>query len=167
VIDLATQQPIAPLPDTPLGRGLAAIAQADRGFSPDGFLGGASSAFEMIVRAYTGDDADTLRSLLSDDVYRNFSGAIDARRQAGHRLETELMGLRGAELIEADLAGSIARVTVRFTSEQVNTLKDAEGRVMEGDPNRITEVIDEWTFQRDLRSADPNWLLVATRSPSA
>ena len=28
------------------------------------------------------------------------------------------------------------------------------------------EIVDIWTFARDSRSRDPNWQLVATRSPN-
>jgi predicted lipid-binding transport protein (Tim44 family) len=60
----------------------------------------------------------------------------------------------------------VARVSVRFTSEQVNVVRDAEGKEIEGDPGTAEEVIDIWTFERDTRNSDPNWLLVETRTPS-
>ncbi|MBY0430730.1 MAG: TIM44-like domain-containing protein, partial [Rhodospirillales bacterium] len=52
----------------------------------------------------------------------------------------------------------------RFVTDQVNILRDSAGNVVEGDPNRVTEVRDLWTFAREVRSKDPNWTLVATRS---
>jgi predicted lipid-binding transport protein (Tim44 family) len=63
------------------------------------------------------------------------------------------------------MEGSNAVVTLRYTSEQVNVLRDAHGEIVEGDPTRVAEVVDEWTFRRDTRTDDPNWLLVATRVP--
>jgi predicted lipid-binding transport protein (Tim44 family) len=54
---------------------------------------------------------------------------------------------------------------VRFTSEQVNVVRDAEGKVLEGDPGTAEEVVDIWTFERDTRSADPNWTLAETSTP--
>lgn len=58
-----------------------------------------------------------------------------------------------------------ARITVRFKSEQINLLRDAERKVLEGDPRTAEEVIDIWTFERDTTSDDPNWTLVETRTP--
>ena len=72
------------------------------------------------------------------------------------------MATRSAELAAATMQGSRARVTVRFTSEQINVTRDAEGNVVEGDPRQIETVIDLWTFERDTRSRDPNWQLVET-----
>jgi predicted lipid-binding transport protein (Tim44 family) len=38
--------------------------------------------------------------------------------------------------------------------------------VLAGDPNKIKEVIDIWTFAREVTSRDPNWKLVATQAPN-
>ncbi len=167
VVNLAgMRKPAAePVPAGPAGPGLAAIRAADPGFDPDGFLGGARGAFEMIVAAFAAGDTRTLRPLLSDEVYRNFAAAIDARARAGERLDTELAAIRSVEAVTAGLNGSVAEITVRFVSDQANVLHGADDAVLEGAPDHPAEVVDEWTFRRDLRSPDPNWALVATRSP--
>ena len=157
---------IADLADGRLKAGLGRIRQADPRFDPQEFVAGARGAFEMIVEAYSTGDKEALRPLLADDVFNGFAGAIDQRKAAGQTLETQLMGIRSVELADAQLRGSDARVTLRFTSEQVNVVRDAEGNVVEGDPGTAEEVIDIWTFERDTRSADPNWTLVETRTPS-
>lgn len=167
VIDLARARRPVPEPaaDTPLGQGIAAIRAVDRNFTPESFLAGASRAFEMIVGAYAAGDKRGLRPLLADDVFANFAGAIDQRERAGESLETELVGIRSADLVDVRLVNGQALVTVRFVSEQVNVLRDMQAAVVEGDPGRVVDHIDEWTFARDTRSPDPNWELVATRSP--
>ena len=60
------------------------------------------------------------------------------------------------------MVGSKARVTVQFTSEQINLTRDTAGDIVEGDPRQIDTVVDLWTFERDTRSRDPNWQLVET-----
>ena len=59
----------------------------------------------------------------------------------------------------------MAHVTVRFVSELISATRDREGAVITGDPKRIKEVIDIWTFAREVASRDPNWKLVATQAP--
>src|SRR3546814_19790537 len=81
-------------------------------------------------------------------------------------LETTLIGITAAEIIEADLRQKTAFITVKFVSEQVNVTRDSEGRIVDGDPNHVAKVTDIWTFARNTRSRDPNWALVATRSPN-
>ena len=102
----------------------------------------------------------------ANDVYDDFAGAIKQREDAKETLETTLIGITSAELIEADLRQKTAFVTVKFISEQVNVTRDTEGRIVDGDPNHVAKVTDIWTFARNTRSRDPNWALVATRSPN-
>ena len=149
---------------TPLEAGLVKLKMADPGFSPDRFLSGATSAFEMIVNAFAKKDTDTLRPLLSPDVYSQFSSAIQEREERGETLETELVLLKPAKIEALDVQNGRAQIDVRFQSEQVNVVKNAQGEIVEGDKDRVESVTDIWTFAREINARDPNWTLVATRS---
>jgi len=39
-----------------------------------------------------------------------------------------------------------------------------DGSIVDGDPERVIEKTDYWTFARDTRATNPNWALVATSS---
>jgi predicted lipid-binding transport protein (Tim44 family) len=145
---------------------LAAIAAADPSFDEKTFLNGAKAAFGMIVEAYARGDLDTLRPLLSDEVFANFSDAVAARKKAGETLETRIERMSDADIVEADLDGSTAVITVRFATEQTNVTRDAAGTVLDGDPAKPEEVVDLWSFARNTRSRDPNWTLIETRVPA-
>lgn len=162
-IPTAGEEPAA---GTPLEAGLMQIKLADKSFDEEAFIGGARAAFEMIIGTFANGDAKALRPLLSNDVYGDFAGAITERRAAGHTLETTLVGINEAEIVEAELQARTAFVTVKFISEQINVVRDKKGEVVEGDPTGVTKITDVWTFARNTRSRDPNWTLVATRSPS-
>jgi predicted lipid-binding transport protein (Tim44 family) len=157
---------IADLADGQMKTGLTQIRLADQHFDLNQFLGGARAAFEMIVEAYAAGEKDTLAPLLAGDVLTGFNRAIDEREAAGNNLETQIVAINKAEAVDAAMQGSLARITVRFTSEQVNVLRDASGKIIEGDPSTAEEVVDLWTFERDTRSDDPNWKLAETRTPS-
>lgn len=156
---------ITNLADGRVKAGLTQIRLADQKFDLEQFLAGARGAFETIVEAYAAGDKATLRPLLADEVYHGFDGVIDQRQAAGQTLDTQLIAIRGTEVVDAGMRGGQARVTVRFKSEQVNVLRDASGDLVEGDPNTAEDVVDLWTFARDSRSPDPNWTLVETRTP--
>lgn len=155
----------AALGGSPLDAALTQIRLADSNFEPNGFIEGAKSAFEMIVTAFAQGDTATLRPLLADDVYDNFAAAIRGRQDAKQTLETTLIGIKSAEIIEARMEGRTAFVTVKFVSEQVNVTRNAAGEVVDGDANRVTILTDVWTFARNTRSTDPNWALVQTSEP--
>lgn len=156
---------IAGLSDGSVKGGLTQIRLADPRFDLAEFQHGAQRAFEMIVEAFAAGDKDALRPLLAPDVFEGFARAIDERAAAGRTLETQLVNIKAAEVVEAGMNGPRARIAVRFASEQINVTRDAEGRVVEGDPETAEDVVDLWTFERDTRTDDPNWELVETRTP--
>ncbi len=149
----------------PVGKGLADIKAVDPSFSETEFASGARLAFEMILNSYASGDLKALRPLLANEVFEEFAGAIRGREEAGEVLETTLVGVTEAEVVEAELQGKTAFVTVRFQSEQINILRDSDGEVIEGGDKRVDRITDLWTFARNTRSRDPNWTLVATDSP--
>jgi predicted lipid-binding transport protein (Tim44 family) len=159
---------IAPLTTTPLDavvQGLDRIRSADPDFDRARFLAGARTAFDIIVGAYARGDKAALRPLLSDEVYRPFAATIDERIAARETLDTRILRLAGLDITAAELSGPNARIVVRFVSEQINLTRAADGSIVDGDPEHPVEKTDYWTFTRDTRSADPNWVLAATASP--
>jgi predicted lipid-binding transport protein (Tim44 family) len=150
--------------NTPLEPGLVQIKLADPSFSATRFLEGASKAFEMIVTAFARHDIDTLRPLLSTEVFGRFAAAIQDREERGETMETELVVLKPAKLESAEMQGSRAVLSVRFQSEQVNVIKDKDGKIIDGDKDHVDSLTDIWTFARDTTHRDPNWQLIATRS---
>ena len=150
----------------PLEAGLTQIRAVDGDFDAEQFVEGAKSAFEMIVNSYASGDRETLRPLLSDEVYENFGRAIAERADKKHILETTLVAIRSADLLEASMDGRIAFLTVKFVTEQINVTRDDKGEVVDGETSNVTPVTDLWTFARNTRSRNPNWTLVATESPN-
>lgn len=161
--------PVRPPVDTAppadaVAAGLERIRSADPGFDPALFLEGARGAFEMIVGAFAAGDKARLRPLLSDEVYTPFAAAIDERAAAQETLETRIIGLKRLDITEAGLTGRLARVTVKFVSDQINVLRAHDGSVVDGNPDHAVEKTDFWSFSRDTKASDPNWVLEATAS---
>ncbi len=144
--------------------GLDKIRRADPSFDPSHFIEGARGAFEMIVSAFAKADKATLRSLLSDEVEQRFAAAIDERAGAKETLETRIERLDSVDIVAAELSGRTARMTLKLISHQINVTRAVDGSIVDGDPEHPIEKTDYWTFARDVRSADPNWALVATGS---
>jgi predicted lipid-binding transport protein (Tim44 family) len=163
--ELATPSKTAVVPDaaSPTGHTLAAMRGIDGNFDPAGFLAGAEKAFRMIVAGFANGDRTTLRTLLSDDTYAAFEGAITAREVAGYSQTSEIRSIENMAIEAASLRGSVADVTVRIVSDQMSLTRDKTGAIVVG-AEAVAELTDLWTFERDLRSPDPTWRLVAARS---
>jgi predicted lipid-binding transport protein (Tim44 family) len=152
--------------DSPALDGLKVIREAVGDFSLEEFCEGARGAFEMVVTSFANGDRKTLRPLLSDEVYENFTGAIDVRESNGETMEMTLVGIREAEAIEANMDGRVAFVSIKFVTEQIEVVRDKDGEPVSGDPMKVSAVTDIWTFARNTRSRNPNWTLVATEAPN-
>jgi predicted lipid-binding transport protein (Tim44 family) len=133
-------------PSGPAGEGLMAIVRADPSFDVEHFVSGARSAYELVVGAFAKGDRDTLKMLLTPRVFESYTAAIGQREAKGEP-GPELVRLKGAEIVDAQLTGSVARVTVKFEAEL------AEGA------HGVRDARERWTFERDVRSNDPNWRL--------
>lgn len=144
--------------------GVNAIRVADPHFDPLAFADGARAAFGTIVEAFAKGDTQALRPLLDGPTFGSFEGAIRARNERQEKAETTLIGFEASDIAAAELRESTAQVTVRFVTEQVNVVRNAEGQIADGNPNEVQKVVDLWTFRRDTKSKDPNWVLVKTES---
>lgn len=149
---------------TPVAAGLDAIVAADPSFDAKQFIAGARAAYEMIVGAFAAGDRKALKGLLSKEVYEGFEGAIRDRESKGETVENRFVSLDNADITGAELRGNTAHVTVRFVSQLITATRDRSGNVVDGSPDKVTEVTDVWTFARDVTSRDPNWKLVATEA---
>ncbi len=144
--------------------GLDAIVAKDPGFDAKHFVTGARAAYEMIVTAYAQGDRRSLRNLLSREVYDGFEAAIKERETRAEKAETRFVSIDKSDIIGAEVKQQTAQVTVRFVSQLVSVTRDRDGNVIDGNPDKVTDVTDVWTFARDLASRDPNWKLVATEA---
>ncbi len=136
--------------------GLAAVRAKDPTFDVGRFLNGSKAAYEMIVKAFAEGDRATLRNLLAPEVLASFEEVIDGREAEDRTEQVEFFHSPRADLERAEVTdGDLARVTVRFLAEFRSRTKGPEG---EGVDDRRTAEL--WTFERRLKSRDPNWLLV-------
>lgn len=153
-------------PGGSLNAALAQIKTADPSFNPHDFVDGARMAFGMVIEAFANGDTAALRPLLGDELYDGFSSAIRERLANHETLETSIREMRDVDLIDAKLDGRTAIVTLKFVTDQVTVTRDAEGTVIDGDPDETIEVVDIWSFARNTRLTDPNWTLIETDTPN-
>lgn len=150
--------PAPPAPETeapPQPAGVAAIRARDASFDISRFLDGARIAYETIVKAFAEGDRDTLRRLVSEEVFSRFEPII-AERAAENRRETvEFVHPARTDLDFAEVEGDLARAKVRFLAELRSRTQGPQGEAV--DERRTAEV---WTFERHFTSRDPNWTLV-------
>ena len=142
--------------------GVRAILAADSSFDVARFLDGAKQAYRMILEAFWKGDEEELAWLTGPDVREAFAAAIAERREAGHALDNRLISIESARIEGARLEGKVALITVDFVADIAAVTRDADGNVIAGTLTDAIATNDSWTFRRDLKDRDPNWLLVET-----
>jgi predicted lipid-binding transport protein (Tim44 family) len=151
-------------PGTALAQGLDAIVAQDSSFDPRHFISGARSAYEMIVLAFANGDRRALRDLLSSEVYESFDAAIKDREKHEQKTETRFVSIDKAEIVGAEARDRSMQMTVKFVSQMISVTRDKAGTIVDGNPDKVADITDVWTFARDTASRDPNWKLVGTGS---
>jgi predicted lipid-binding transport protein (Tim44 family) len=149
-------------PGSAVGKGLDAIAAADKNFDVKQFIAGARAAYETIVTAYAVGDRRSLKNLLAREVYDGFEAVIREREARGETVETRFVSIDATEITNAELRGKMAQLTLRFVSQLVSATRNRNGNVIDGSADTVANVTDVWTFAREVASRDPNWNLVAT-----
>ena len=131
------------------------IAQKD-------FLKGAKIAYETIITDFSDNDnkLTTSKSLLSKEIYSQFSQALKDRNDKGHFAEITFIGVNSAIIKEKNKIDKVLNVTVDFVAEVITCIKDKNKKIISGDPEKIKKIYDTWVFSRDTTSSNPNWQLV-------
>ena len=151
----------APKPSTPLDQTLRRICFTSGYRGIDVFLDGARLAYEAIAGAFASGDLSAERHLLSDTVYEVFSDVIAQRKARGETIERIFIGL-SCDIVDAGVTNGEAWIDVRFVETLVSATRNAAGAVIEGHPNRVVDIAEVWTFERNLRAPEPMWVLTAT-----
>ena len=123
------------------------------------FLRGAEIAYESILTSFATGDLIKLKGLLLSDMFSNFSDAIKSRNKEGIKSEFTFIGVKESSVEKYEKIRDNLYATVKFVAEVISVKKDKEGKVIEGNPDKIKFVTDSWKFTRNIKQKDLNWYL--------
>ena len=123
------------------------------------FLKGAEIAYESILTSFANGDLIKLKSLLSSNMFSNFSEAIKSRNKEGVKSEFTFIGIKESSVEKYEKYKDNLFATVKFVAEVISVKKDRENKTIEGNPDKIKFVTDSWKFTRNIKQKDPNWYL--------
>ena len=128
------------------------------------FLKGARIAYETIITDFSDSDNKLVASkpLLSKKIHDQFKEALTNRENKGHFAEITFIGIKSAVIKTHKKVEENLEVTVDFISEIITCIKDKDKNIISGDSEKIKTVYDTWVFSKDIKSSNPNWLLVDT-----
>ncbi len=151
-----------PSPSANAASGLRAIASADPQFDVARFVDGAKAAYGMVLEAYWRGDQDALDKMVDPNVARAFAHAIHEREEAGETLDNRLVSIEQAQIEDARVENGVAYICIRFDADVAAVTRDRDGNVIAGSLTDAVPTHDLWTFSRQVKSANPNWMLTET-----
>ena len=123
------------------------------------FLRGAEIAYESILTSFANADLIKLKNLLSPEMFSNFSEAIKSRNQEGIKSEFTFIGVKESSVEKYEKIKDNLFATVKFVAEVISVKRDKENKIIEGNPDKIKFVSDNWKFTRNVNQNSPNWYL--------
>ena len=147
------KQPKQPQTETPQLREseqkLEAVYKSINSFDHKAFLEGAKKAFEIIITAFNQGDKNTLKGLVSKDVYSAFESAIN---DGSNNPNSQFYSLVVDGIDDARVENGKITIAVNFISEQILSDNDED----------IVKNKDTWVFEKPENSSDPAWILIST-----
>ncbi|WP_339048684.1 Tim44/TimA family putative adaptor protein [Candidatus Mesenet endosymbiont of Phosphuga atrata] len=141
--------------------GITAIKSKDKNFSVKSFMRGASTAFDLIIKAFNIGNLEQLKSLLDSNLYSLFEQEIKKHKELSEIHESTIVSIKSQKIIEVKLVKNTAFIAVNFLSEQINYAKNQSGELISGSISKINKVEDTWQFKKNITSSKPKWLLTS------
>tara|TARA_A100001015_G_scaffold275870_1_gene333548 strand:- start:367 stop:966 length:600 start_codon:yes stop_codon:yes gene_type:complete len=123
------------------------------------FLKGAEIAYETVLTSFANGDLIKLKSLLSPNMFSNFSEAIKARNKDNIKSEFTFIGVKESSVEKYEKIKDNLFATVKFVAEVISVKRDKENKIIEGNPDKIKFVSDNWKFTKNVNQKGPNWYL--------
>ncbi len=128
------------------------------------FLKGAKIAYENIVTSFSAGNLSGVKNLLDKKIYDQFQDALKDRKKNDEISEMTFIGINLAEIKNHENNNGFLEVKVDFESEIISCVKSKDNKIISGDPKKVKKVFDTWKFSKDIKSNNPNWLLIATEN---
>jgi predicted lipid-binding transport protein (Tim44 family) len=156
---------LEPFMAPPLITGVKQLKQLDPKFEQTAFLNTVRVTFESIINAFVKGDLELLKQCLTPELYNTYAKAIEDRNREKQHAELTFFRFIRAEIKDIQLKDFLASIRINFISEQSQVLKDAHGKILEGDSDMLDEINEMWVFERDMNSKNTHWVLAETYAP--
>ena len=123
------------------------------------FLKGAEIAYESILTSFANGDLIKLKALLGSNMFSNFSEAIKTRNKENIKSEFTFIGVKESSVEKYEKIKDNLFATVKFVAEVISVKRDKDNKIIEGNPDKIKFVTDNWKFTKNINNKSPNWYL--------
>ena len=135
---------------------LALLKERDDAFRPGLFVEHMEVALlPRLIKAYLAGNLPELRAICVDQAYASLHSNVQARIAQQLFMDRRILDLSGVELVGFRLVQEEPTAIVQFQTQQVNCVRDARGKIMEGAEDDIRAVYYMVALQQQLPPPEP------------
>lgn len=136
-------------------------------FDPMDFMEKAKKASEIICNAYIENDRDTLKNLLSSEVFDLFITNLENLQKKEHVVENLMFSVLSCKFYAIKDSKEKVSIAMRVISEQCNVIRDSKGNTVAGSDDHVVKHDEIWTFEHSTESNNNTWLVSNIRPYNA
>ncbi len=126
-------------------------------FDDEIFLKLSEKAIVSILDAFSRNDMQTLKELLSPEMYSVFEKNILKNKQNDMFCKTVIVSIVDKKILNKTIGGGYNSISLLVDTQQINYIENSNGEVISGSKNRINKVKEVWNFVKT--DNDNYWLL--------
>lgn len=131
----------------------------DIDFNQKKFLLGVEKAIEMVNEAFSNNDEETLRNLLTTKIFTNFQKQISNLKKENKTLKSSVISFIANKIEDIKLTEKNILIKVYVKMEQINYIVNDQSEVIAGSKKNIGIIEEKWTFKKELKSKDNFWIV--------
>ena len=120
---------------------------------------GVEKAIEMVNEAFSNNDEETLRTLLTTKIFTNFQKQISNLKKENKTLKSSVISFIANKIEDIKLTEKNILIKVYVKMEQINYIVNDKNEVIAGSKKNIGIIEEKWTFKKELKSKDNFWIV--------
>ncbi|CAH1388511.1 unnamed protein product [Nezara viridula] len=148
---------------TELSETLTEICRIDPNFDRAHFLKDCEKdIIPNILEAMVRGDLDILQDWCHEGPYNVLAAPIKHAKEAHFKFCSKILDIDNVDLVMGKVMDQGPVLVISFQSQQLLCIKDKNGNIVEGDPNKVLRVNYVWVLCRDPSELDPKaaWRLL-------
>lgn len=128
-------------------------------FNQKKFLLGVEKAIEMINEAFSNNNEEVLRNLLTTKIFINFQKQINNLKKENKNLKSSVISFVSKKIEDIKLTEKNILIKVYVKMEQLNYIVNDKNEVIAGSKKNISTIEEKWIFKKELKSKDNFWIV--------
>jgi len=149
--------------NTELSETLTEIVKMDPSFEKEQFMKDCErDIIPNILEAINRADLEILEDWCYEAPFNVLATPLRQAQQQGYVLENKVLDIDSLDLVMGKMMEQGPVLVITFNSQQIMCVKDREGKVIEGSPDKVLRVTYVWVLCRDQTELDPKaaWRLL-------